>query len=47
MNGYTFTVCIIIVLLSACFMPTLADRMNKLDNQGKERIERLESLGRR
>lgn len=47
MNGYTFTVCMIIVLLTSCFMPTLADRMDKLDSQGKERIERLESLGRR
>lgn len=47
MNGYTFTVCMIIVLLTSCFMPTIADRMDKLDNQGKERIERLEALGRK
>lgn len=47
MNGYTFTVTMIIVLLSSCIMPTLSDRMDKLEHQGNERIERLESLGRR
>jgi hypothetical protein len=33
MNGYTFAVFMIIVLLSACIMPTLADRMDKLEKQ--------------
>lgn len=47
MNGYTFTTCMIIVLLSSCIMPTLSDRMDKLEQQGNERVERLESLGRR
>lgn len=47
MNGYTFTVTMIIVLLSSCIMPTLSDRIDKLEKQADERIERLESLGRR
>lgn len=47
MNGYTFTTCMIIILLTSCFMPTLADRMDKLDKQADERIERLKDLGRR
>jgi len=47
MNGYTFTVTMLIVLLSSCLMPTLADRMDKLEKQADARIERLESLGRK
>lgn len=47
MNGYTFTTCMIIVILSSCIMPTLSDRMDTLETQGNERIERLESMGRR
>lgn len=47
MNGYTFTTCMIIVLLSSCIMPTLSDRLDKLEKQADNRIERLESLGRR
>lgn len=47
MNGYTFTVFMIIVLLSSCIMPTLSDRMHKLEQQADARIERLEALGRK
>lgn len=47
MNGYTFTVTMFIILLSSCFMPTIADRMDKLEQQGDARIERLESIGRK
>ena len=47
MNGYTFAVFMIIVLLSSCIMPTLVDRMDKLDKQADTRIERLKDLGRR
>jgi len=47
MNGYTVITLIIICLVSACIMPTLADRMDKLDKQADERIERLKDLGRR
>lgn len=46
MNGYTVITMIIICLVSACLMPTFGHRWVELGQQGNERIERLESLGR-
>lgn len=46
MNGYTFVVLVIIMLVSACIMPTLGNRWVELDNQATERVDRLKAMGR-
>lgn len=46
MNGYTFTVCMIIVLLTSCIMPTLSDRLAELDKQADSKVQRLKDMGR-
>jgi hypothetical protein len=46
MNGYTIITLIIILLITACIMPTLDSRYETLQHQADDRVERLKNMGR-
>lgn len=46
MNGYTIVTLIIILLVTACIMPTLDSRYKAIDKQADERVQRLKDMGR-